>query len=97
MRILLKMKKAIIKLREFLIELFLLPVKLYRRFLSPLKGQGVCRFRPTCSQYCIEAVREWGIIVGFALTVWRILRCNPWSQGGDDPVPKRKRNASDKK
>ena len=85
------MKMAIIKAREFLIEVFLLPVKFYRKFLSPLKGQGVCRFRPTCSQYCIEAVREWGIIVGFALTVWRILRCNPWSLGGDDPVPKRKR------
>lgn len=90
------MKKVIIKVRELLIEFFLLPVKIYRKFLSPLKGQGVCRFRPTCSQYCIEAVREWGIIIGSALTVWRILRCNPWSQGGDDPVPKRKSEDSTK-
>ena len=85
------MKRAINKIRNMIIDLFLLPVKFYRRFLSPLKPQPTCRFRPTCSQYCIEAVREWGIIVGAALTLWRILRCNPYSKGGYDPVPKRKR------
>ena len=85
------MKKAVLKVRSLIIEIFLLPVKFYRKFISPYKGAGVCRFRPTCSQYCIEAMREWGIIVGTALTVWRILRCNPWSRGGDDPVPKRRK------
>ncbi|MBE6543117.1 MAG: membrane protein insertion efficiency factor YidD [Ruminococcaceae bacterium] len=74
-----------------MIEIFLLPVKVYRRFLSPMKIYGSCRFRPTCSQYCIEAIREWGIIVGTLLTVWRLLRCNPFSKGGYDPVPKRKK------
>ena len=75
----------------FIRELFVLPVKLYRKFISPLKGTPTCRFTPTCSQYAIDAVREWGIIIGFALAVWRILRCNPFSAGGYDPVPKRKR------
>ncbi len=65
-------------------------VTLYQKFISPLKPP-CCRFRPTCSQYAIESFREWGFIAGFALTVWRILRCNPFSKGGDDPVPKRKR------
>ncbi|MBO5744980.1 MAG: membrane protein insertion efficiency factor YidD [Clostridia bacterium] len=85
------MKRAINKIRNIVIDIFLLPVKFYRKFLSPLKPVPTCRFRPTCSQYCIEAVREWGIIVGAALTLWRILRCNPYSKGGYDPVPKRKR------
>jgi putative membrane protein insertion efficiency factor len=65
-------------------------VKLYQKFISPLKPP-CCRFRPTCSQYAIEAFHEWGFIAGLALTIWRILRCNPFSKGGDDPVPKRKR------
>lgn len=70
-------------------------VRLYQRFISPLKPP-CCRFRPTCSQYAIEAFREWGFIAGFALTFWRILRCNPFSKGGDDPVPKRKKEAKTK-
>ena len=65
-------------------------VRLYQRFISPLKPP-CCRFRPTCSQYAIEAFREWGFIVGLALTFWRILRCTPFSKGGAAPVPKRKK------
>ncbi len=72
----------------------LAPVFFYRRFLSPLKGQPSCRFTPTCSQYAIDAVREWGILCGIALAVWRVLRCNPYSAGGYDPVPTRKRRIS---
>ena len=65
-------------------------VKLYQKFISPLKPP--CgRFSPTCSQYAIEAFREWGFICGLGLTVWRIIRCNPFGRGGYDPVPKRKR------
>lgn len=82
------------RLHDGLVSLVLVPVQLYRRFLSPLKGQGSCRFTPTCSQYCIEAVREWGILIGLALTAWRILRCNPFGKGGYDPVPKRKKGGS---
>lgn len=74
-------------LHRALCRVILAPVYLYRRFLSPLKGQGSCRFTPTCSAYCIEAVMEWGIAVGLALSIWRVLRCNPFCPGGHDPVP----------
>ncbi len=72
----------------------LTPVFLYRKFISPHKGAPSCRFTPTCSQYAIEAVREWGIICGTALAICRIIRCNPFSKGGEDPVPKRPRRKS---
>lgn len=68
-------------------EAFLLPVKAYRKYLSPLKSTPTCRFTPTCSQYAIDAVREWGIVAGTVLTLFRIVRCNPFSKGGEDPVP----------
>ena len=67
------------------------PIRFYQRHLSGLKRQPTCRFTPSCSQYMIEAIEEWGILVGFGLGVWRILRCNPFGAGGYDPVPKRKR------
>lgn len=67
-------------------------IRLYQKYISPLKGHGSCRFTPTCSQYALEAYREWGFFAGTALTVWRLLRCNPFGKGGYDPVPKRKRN-----
>lgn len=68
-------------------------ITLYQRFISPLK-KPCCRFQPTCSQYAIEAIAEWGVIRGLGLAVWRVLRCNPFGRGGADPVPinKRKRN-----
>ena len=69
-------------------EAFLLPVKAYRKYLSPLKSTPTCRFTPTCSQYAIDAVREWGIVAGTVLTLFRLIRCNPFSKGGDDPVPR---------
>jgi putative membrane protein insertion efficiency factor len=70
-------------------ELWLLPVRIYRRFISPLKPP-CCRFTPTCSEYAVEAVRKRGVIVGTALAVWRVLRCNPFGRGGYDPVPEKK-------
>ncbi len=70
----------------------LVPVQLYRKYLSPLKGRGSCRFTPTCSQYCIDAVMEWGIVIGLCLTARRVLRCNPFCKGGYDPVPRRSKN-----
>ena len=63
-------------------------VKLYRKFISPLKPP-CCRFTPTCSQYALEAFTKRGFFVGFALTTYRILRCNPFSKGGEDPVPEK--------
>ncbi len=63
-------------------------IGLYRKYISPLKPP-CCRFTPTCSAYAIEAFQKRGFFVGFILTVWRILRCNPFSKGGYDPVPER--------
>ena len=61
-------------------------IRLYQKFISPLKP-GCCRFTPTCSQYAIEAFQKRGFFIGFILSVWRILRCNPFCKGGYDPVP----------
>lgn len=68
-------------------KIFVFFIKGYRRFLSPLKGKGTCIYTPTCSQYAIEALEKHGLIKGSILTIWRILRCNPFSKGGYDPVP----------
>ena len=62
-------------------------IKFYRKYLSPLKGRPCCKYYPTCSQYAIEAYEKYGFFKGTFLTVWRILRCNPFSKGGYDPVP----------
>ncbi len=67
-------------------KIFIFPIRLYQKYLSPLKP-ACCRFTPTCSQYAIEAITEWGVIIGLTLAFWRILRCNPFSEGGEDPVP----------
>ena len=63
-------------------------IKLYRRFISPLKP-ACCRFTPTCSSYALEAFTKRGFFVGFALSFYRILRCNPFCKAGYDPVPER--------
>ena len=63
-------------------------VRLYQKYISPLK-RPCCRFTPTCSSYAIEAFQKRGFFIGMILTVWRILRCNPFSKGGYDPVPER--------
>lgn len=75
-------------------KLCILLVKFYRKYISRLKPP-CCRFRPTCSQYAIEAYEEWGFLGGSWLTLMRILRCHPFCRGGFDPVPinKRKRAA----
>ena len=61
-------------------------IRLYHKTLSPFIGQQ-CRFEPTCSHYGEEAIEKHGALRGSLLTVWRILRCGPWSKGGYDPVP----------
>ena len=63
-------------------------VKFYRKCISPLKPP-CCRFTPTCSAYALEAFTKRGFFVGLILSVWRILRCNPFSKGGYDPVPEK--------
>ena len=67
--------------------LLMLPILLYRRIFSPMKGCPCCRFTPTCSRYALDAIRQWGAIIGLVLSVWRILRCQPFCRGGYDPVP----------
>ena len=75
-------------------RLFIFPIKLYQKYVSPLK-KPCCRFTPTCSQYAVEAIEEWGVIAGLGLAIWRILRCNPLFKGGYDPVPERKNRKRD--
>jgi putative membrane protein insertion efficiency factor len=60
-------------------------IRVYQRCISPLIPPR-CRFEPTCSAYAIEAIRTKGLIRGTLKAAWRILRCNPWSRGGYDPV-----------
>lgn len=78
------------RLHRLLVATVLLPVVLYRRYLSPLKRAPSCIYLPTCSQYAMEAVKTRGILVGVALAFVRILRCNPLFHGGYDPVPARR-------
>ena len=65
----------------------------YRKYLSPLKSTK-CPYYPTCSQYGLEAVQKYGAVRGGMLAAWRILRCNPFSSGGYDPVPVMKKGKS---
>ena len=69
-----------------LVALVLLPVAIYRKLISPMKRAPSCRYLPTCSEYAVESVKTRGIVVGGALAVWRVLRCNPLFRGGYDPV-----------
>jgi len=61
------------------------PIRFYRRFISPALPRR-CKYHPTCSEYAVEAVRTYGVLKGLVLAAWRVLRCNPWSHGGVDPV-----------
>ncbi len=73
-------------------------IKFYQKTISPDHGvlkkafpYGFCRFSPTCSEYSYEAIERFGVLKGVSLGFWRILRCNPFSRGGKDLVPKRLR------
>lgn len=83
-----KLKKALLFILSAPGNLVIFPIKLYRKYVSPYKTSPSCRFSPTCSEYAVLAVKEWGAVCGGALTLWRILRCNPFCRGGEDPVPK---------
>ena len=69
-------------------HLWILLIRFYRKNISPLKPP-CCRFTPSCSAYALEAFQKRGFFVGLILSVWRILRCNPYSAGGYDPVPEK--------
>lgn len=64
----------------------LVMVKAYRLLLSPWLGSA-CRFEPTCSVYALKALEQHGALAGTTLTIYRLVRCQPWCQGGHDPVP----------
>ena len=70
-------------MKKFLISI----IRFYRKYLSPLKKHAICIYTPTCSKYAIEAIEKYGAFKGGFMALWRILRCNPFSKGGYDPVP----------
>lgn len=69
-------------------KLFTLPIKLYQRCISPLLPR-TCKYYPTCSHYAITAIERFGVVKGLIMAIWRLLRCNPWSNGGVDYVPEK--------
>ena len=70
-------------------KVFIVLIRAYQYALSPMFGQR-CKYYPTCSNYAIEALRVHGVARGAGLATWRIMRCNPFSHGGVDPVPPRR-------
>ncbi|HRI35479.1 MAG: membrane protein insertion efficiency factor YidD [Saprospiraceae bacterium] len=70
--------------------IIIFPIRVYQIFISPILGKN-CRFNPTCSNYMIQAVNEWGIFYGVFLGIRRITKCHPWGGSGDDPIPKKKK------
>ncbi|HWE32894.1 MAG TPA: membrane protein insertion efficiency factor YidD [Solirubrobacteraceae bacterium] len=62
-----------------------LPIRLYQRLFSAVLGER-CKYYPSCSEYAAQAITRFGILRGLVLAGWRLLRCNPWSRGGFDPV-----------
>lgn len=73
---------------KILKRLLILPVRIYQMILSPLLPAR-CRYSPTCSQYMIEAINEWGPLRGLIMGLKRVVSCHPWGGHGHDPVPKR--------
>lgn len=69
-------------------RLLLAPIRGYQRWISPARPRR-CRYEPTCSAYAVEAIERYGAFRGGLMAAWRLLRCNPFSHGGFDPVPDR--------
>jgi len=67
-------------------KVLIAPIRFYQRFITPYTP-ATCRYYPTCSAYAVTALRTHGAVIGTGLTIWRLLRCNPWSSGGIDHVP----------
>lgn len=66
-------------------KIFIKPIEMYRRFVSPILPPS-CRYWPSCSEYALQAIQKHGVLKGGLLGAWRVIRCNPWSKGGIDPV-----------
>ena len=67
-------------------KIIIFSIKVYQKYISPMK-RTKCPYFPSCSQYGLEAVEKYGAFKGSLLALWRIIRCNPFSKGGYDPVP----------
>ena len=72
-------------MRGLALVLVTAPVRLYQRVISPALPRR-CKYEPTCSAYAVEAFRTHGVVRGSILAIWRLMRCNPFSHGGYDPV-----------
>ena len=77
-------------------KILILLIRFYQKFISPM-FPAKCRFYPTCSQYTLEAIKEYGAMKGTYLGIKRILKCHPFHEGGYDPIPKRENKNSEGK
>lgn len=84
------LRSVVVSVRAFPVRALIFCIQLYRTYVSPLR-LPTCRFTPTCSEYTIDALREWGVVRGLALGLVRLVKCAPWHSGGWDPVPLRRR------
>ena len=76
------------RLRSIPARVLVFAIELYRTYVSPTR-MPTCRFTPTCSEYAVDALREYGAVRGLGLTVVRLAKCAPWHPGGWDPIPER--------
>ncbi len=81
--------QAISPIRRAPVRTVIFLIELYRTYMSPLR-LPTCRFTPTCSQYAVDALTEYGLIRGGWLAALRLAKCGPWHRGGWDPIPERK-------
>ncbi len=84
------------RLRDLPLRFMILPrwlllplIRLYQKIISPALPENTCRFYPSCSHYAYQAIYKHGVLRGGLMSIWRILRCNPFNSGGHDPVPKK--------
>jgi putative membrane protein insertion efficiency factor len=75
--------------KRWLRAIVLAPIRVYQRLVSPALPRR-CKYEPTCSAYAAQAIRELGVVRGTILAAWRLVRCNPFSHGGYDPVEARR-------
>lgn len=76
-----------------LCQIVCFPIFVYQKIIRPVM-KPCCRFHPSCSDYALSAIQQHGVVVGLKWTVWRVLRCHPWSQGGCDPVVPKKNTSN---